>query len=304
VVRGVCVGFSAGYTLPNVERQRVKTLLKESIMWPLILLCAQLGTGAAGSPMAVLAQVLPQPHGEELVLVAHRGGVVGPESPEGSAAAIRAAAAAGYHMVELDVQPTRDQQPFVFHDRELEKAFGISGAFSELEAEAVRELRFVGNGEAPLSLQEALALCRALKLGVMLDIKRGESPLFFEEIQNALRETEYFGRVLCINRAPAVLEHLDGAVLFRVDDSAPGAAPEGVFWFGLPENLPDERVEELKNAGILLLPAINTFRYSAATHEADAAADIRRLRRAGVHGFQIDSVYQELFWPPRAATGS
>jgi glycerophosphoryl diester phosphodiesterase len=50
------------------------------------------------------------------LVIAHRGGVVGPGTPECSLAAIRLAAEQGYDMVEFDVQETADGVPVVFHD--------------------------------------------------------------------------------------------------------------------------------------------------------------------------------------------
>ena len=49
------------------------------------------------------------------LLVAHRGGVITPDAPENSLAAIRLAAEQGYDMVELDVREAKDQEPVLFH---------------------------------------------------------------------------------------------------------------------------------------------------------------------------------------------
>lgn len=51
------------------------------------------------------------------LLVAHRGGAVGPGTPENSPAAMRLAAVHGYDLVELDVRQTKDGELFVFHGR-------------------------------------------------------------------------------------------------------------------------------------------------------------------------------------------
>ncbi len=68
------------------------------------------------------------------------------------------------------------------------------------------------------------------------------------------------------------------------------------FWFGLPEELPDAVVPALQQAGALVFPAINIHRYPRHAYDALARADIDRLHRAGVDGFQIDSVYGTFFW--------
>ena len=50
------------------------------------------------------------------LLVAHRGGVIAPEAPEDSLAAICLAGSRGYDMVELDVTRPKDDEPVLFHD--------------------------------------------------------------------------------------------------------------------------------------------------------------------------------------------
>jgi glycerophosphoryl diester phosphodiesterase len=65
--------------------------------------------------------------GRRPILIAHRGGVVSPRSPECSLTAMRLAAETGYDMVELDVQKSSDGVPIVLHDRTLAKACGKNG---------------------------------------------------------------------------------------------------------------------------------------------------------------------------------
>ena len=64
------------------------------------------------------------------------------------------------------------------------------------------------------------------------------------------------------------------------------------FWFAAAGELETEHVGSYKDARALsLLPAINTFRYPSHAHRQTAEEDIVRLSRAGVYGFQIDSVF-------------
>ena len=54
-----------------------------------------------------------------MLIIAHRGAST--VAPESTAAAIRAAVAAGVHMIELDVQMTRDGRLVLFHDARLDR---------------------------------------------------------------------------------------------------------------------------------------------------------------------------------------
>ena len=64
-----------------------------------------------------------------LLVIAHRG--ASGTCPENTLAAFRRAAALGAHMVELDVQLTRDGEVVVMHDWTLERTTDGSGAVAE-----------------------------------------------------------------------------------------------------------------------------------------------------------------------------
>lgn len=64
---------------------------------------------------------------------------IGAGRPENSIEAVRAAIEAGYG-IEIDVQPSADGVPMVFHDYELERLTGRAGRTTELSAEALGRL--------------------------------------------------------------------------------------------------------------------------------------------------------------------
>ncbi|MDH3197883.1 MAG: glycerophosphodiester phosphodiesterase family protein [Candidatus Krumholzibacteria bacterium] len=89
--------------------------------------------------------------------VAHRGlhdaarGV-----PENSLAAFDAAVAGGY-AIELDVRATRDGRAVVFHDAELRRMTGRTGAVDEASSDDVAGLRLRGTDEGVPLLTDVLA---------------------------------------------------------------------------------------------------------------------------------------------------
>ena len=231
------------------------------------------------------------------LLIAHRGGVVTDGVPECSLAAIRAASKAGYDLVELDIRESSDHEPIVFHDRNLTEACGVDGSVAELTGAELAEITYLKNGETISHLKDALSLCAQERMGVMLDIKGGQSTAFFNQIVDLLERFGLTSATLCINGARAVRENLGGRIMLTAGANTADAADggPGSFWFGLASNLTAERTQELKSAGVLVIPAVNTFRYEASTHREDARADITRLLGAEVDGFQIDSIYQGYF---------
>ena len=89
--------------------------------------------------------------------------------PENSLAAVRAAVAVGYG-IEIDVQPSSDGVPMVFHDDDLERMTGIKGLIRERTAAELAELRLAGTGEKIPTLDEVLnAVSRRVPL--LIEIK-------------------------------------------------------------------------------------------------------------------------------------
>ncbi|MBT3603659.1 MAG: glycerophosphodiester phosphodiesterase family protein [Candidatus Latescibacteria bacterium] len=239
-------------------------------------------------------------------LIAHRGGVIAPNAPEGSLAAIRLAAEHGYRMAELDAQETKNGEPVVFHDRTLTRSCGMDTEIRDLTSDEARAIVYRASDQHIATLDEALALCSSLNLWVMLDIKTFDNPpnseQFFQRISDLLQVHNLTRTTVTISGHHLTQKHLVGKVLFRVTNEEFKKVQDGAsvplnhkFWFGLPEALPSEMVSKLQQNGALVMPAINTFRYPAHADRELAHQDIERLLNAGVDGFQIDSIYEDLF---------
>ena len=240
------------------------------------------------------------------LIVAHKGGVVTPDAPENSLAAIRLAADHRYDMVEIDVQEAKDGEPVVFHDWNLLRNCGIDVAIRDLTHDEVRAILYRASDQHIPTLAEALALCRSLDLGVQLDLKFPEEPppsvSFLQRVGELLETYQLRSASVTISTHLLVLRYLEGQIMFQVShDEVPRvtrgeAIPLlGQYWFGLPEELPSEAVEPLQRNGAIVMPAINGFRYPAHAHFELARQDAERLLSAGVDGFQIDSMYEEFF---------
>lgn len=246
-----------------------------------------------------------QVHSRRPLLIAHRGGVITPATPENSLAAIRLAARHGYDMVELDIQQARDEEPVMFHNWQgtLLTAYGVDETVENLTSDALSTIRHRASGEPIATLSQGLALCRSLDLGVMLDIKApgNRSEGFFENIGRQFRERGLEGAVLTWNH-PLEQKYLADTAMFpisdenlmRVTDGHP-ASLDGHYWFGRPHGLSRKLVQKIRLNGGLVIAAINTFQYSPHAHRELARHDVGRLLAAGVDGFQVDSIYEDLF---------
>lgn len=236
------------------------------------------------------------------LLIAHRGGVVTPQVPECSLAAIREAARHGYDMIELDVRETKDGAPMIFHDATLLGATGQPGKIGDRTEAEARAIRYRKNDQPIATLGEGLALCRALHLGVMLDLKDPPHAGLLRKIAALVRQHGLEKSTVTISGHALVRTELSDVSLVPVTADelralAAGDTPSlaGRYWFGIPPSIHFEQIPRLQRAGALVFPAINTFRYESDPDRAQARAHVKALTELGVEGFQIDSAYQDFF---------
>lgn len=100
--------------------------------------------------------------------ISHRG-LHWPGVPENSLAAVRAAVAAGYG-VEVDVQPSADGVPMVFHDYDLARLTGETGQIRARTADELGRLRLLRTTE-PIPTLEAVMEVVGLRVPLLLEIK-------------------------------------------------------------------------------------------------------------------------------------
>lgn len=115
-------------------------------------------------------------------LIAHRG--LSAHAPENTLAAVRAAHAAGFDWVELDVQLLGDGTPVIWHDAGVRRCSDGRGRLAELDLVRARRLdagSWFGDafrGERMATLDEMLTLLEEFEMGVNLELKvnRGRDP--------------------------------------------------------------------------------------------------------------------------------
>ncbi|NAZ53971.1 glycerophosphoryl diester phosphodiesterase [Vibrio toranzoniae] len=109
------------------------------------------------------------------IIVGHRG--VAGTHPENTKASIEQAAKLGLKWIEVDIQPTQDDQLVVCHDHTLERCSDGKGRVDEHTLAELRQLDFGSwkseqfAGEKILTLEELLALVEQHSLSVNLEIK-------------------------------------------------------------------------------------------------------------------------------------
>ncbi|HOZ47326.1 MAG TPA: glycerophosphodiester phosphodiesterase family protein [Candidatus Hydrogenedentes bacterium] len=240
-------------------------------------------------------------------LVAHRGGVIGPDAPENSMLAIQRAAEHGYAMVELDVMEAADGEPVLMHDA-LFISCGVRKRVCDLTSEELTGLRYRASDEHLVTFADAVAACADLGLGMMLDKLRRDSdsdpdmsPRCMERVKSLIVGAGLESSTVAIVDTPRLRAHLEDVMVFRMRPSdyeqvlAKGTIPKDRFWFGWAADISEEGIIALHESGAFAIVSINTFHYPPHAPYIIACEDIDRLLAAGMDGFQIDSVYEAHF---------
>lgn len=150
--------------------------------------------------------------------IAHRGlygAAVGDGAPENSLGAARNAIAKGF-AIELDLQPSADGEPMVFHDAALDRLTDGDGRIWERSVAELSELRLNGRAGEPIP-----------SFAQFLDLVAGRAMLFVElkgDAPDAANDA-------VLERAAALLRTYDGPAAFmsfdrRLVEAARRAAPE------------------------------------------------------------------------------
>jgi glycerophosphoryl diester phosphodiesterase len=240
------------------------------------------------------------------ILVAHRGGVITPNSPENSLAAIRFSGDNAYDMVELDVVEAKDNKPVLFHGPKghLGRDCGVDAYVHDLPSEELVKICYRESNQHIATLADSLELCYELSLGAMLDIKNyghQYSEQFFAQIADLLKKNKLCNASLSFSQDPLAHKYLGDVLMLAVSEeernrlsNSQGKPLENRWWFGLPEQATTQTVTELQKRRVLVIIAINRFRYPSHAGRVLAERDVQRLIEIGVDGLQIDSIYYQI----------
>jgi glycerophosphoryl diester phosphodiesterase len=239
------------------------------------------------------------------LLIAHRG-AVGPGVPENTLVALRAAAAPGYDLVEIDVEVTADGVPVLFHhDRggTMWVSCGIGASVRELMLSELSTVRYRASDHGLPTLEEALAVCTQERLGVVLDLKVSPAPqAYLEEIARLLDRYGLANSTLLLSEDPAaqvVLVERFIPIASRTNRqrviTGEAGKLSGQFWPAFADRLQAEEVVALRSSGAIVLATVSARLYPRHAHRVLAHSDIVLLRDAGVYAFLIDHEYRDLF---------
>jgi hypothetical protein len=236
-------------------------------------------------------------------LIAHRGGVVDRLEEENTLEAIDRAAEAGYYGVEIDVRRTKDGAVVLNHHPYFGDPVREHGIISDMTAEELASLAARLRRPVPPTIEEAAERCGG-RLSVMLEVKEETPPAdYFGRIVTALERHRLFESLLVIGSA-AGLECFGacGALTcirireFR-ERASEGTLPpsDERFLFAHGNELVARDCRIAADAGMLVVPSVNTFHYRTEAPMDGARRDCESLIAEGITRFQIDSCFEAFF---------
>jgi len=107
---------------------------------------------------------------------------------ENSLSAARAAVEAGY-AIEVDLHPSNDGVPMVFHDDQLDRLTDMKGAFRAHKADDLGQIHLGGTADTVPTLNQLLELVDG-EVGLVLELKgiAGEDAGFVQAVLNTLKD--------------------------------------------------------------------------------------------------------------------
>jgi len=238
---------------------------------------------------------------KQLMLIAHRGGVVDSTYTENGISALGKAAADGYKMIETDMRVTKDGILVVNHDADLKRYYGLDKKVADLKWQEISKLKSKLDGNTPLRLEDVLRFCYEHHMGVMLDNKiAGLDTTLFNSLVSLLDRYHLRDTALMIGTDEST-EFFTGKIKLscsrrQLEENMqkPGYSAMHYFLFERPAKLLKEDIEWAGNHKITTIAAINKYHYKQSSDiSEEVAKDCSRMLEWGVKNFQIDSEFKK-----------
>jgi len=171
--------------------------------------------------------------------------------PSNTIASAKEALAQGADLVELDVQFTADRRLAVFHDKSLEKRFGVDAGCGELSSEAFLALRDVCNPIYPSHLLDHFFQCGIAPILIHHPMKVSEAVIdLVEQYGYADRVVLGVGDPDAVRYAKSRLPGTEVLGFIRDPSMIEEAVAEGASYIRLWERwLTEENVRRVKESG-------------------------------------------------------
>ena len=248
--------------------------------------------------------------GKQLILIAHRGGVVDQERSENSLKAMEEAVRRGYTHVEVDARCTKDGHVVCFHERNMKDQAGIDADITDLTLAEVGKIILTRSKEHIPTFDEYCARCKG-RINLMVDIKGVDDrwlEQYTREIDEALQRHGLLANTLFIvnlfpieNQEKVVAWFLGRAKiswrasLLRTQILKPYVPDLAKynFVFNSPADFTRDEIIGFHQMGLKIIASVNVDHYRGKPIDPmkKGVEDIEKMLDWGVDGLQIDSCY-------------
>ena len=198
--------------------------------------------------------------GQRLLVGGHRGHLS--NTRENTIANFEEVLLAGVEYIEIDVQLSKDQQPVIFHDRNLDDRTPLSGNvrdYTVAEMKAAFDL---------CTLEEAMYWCKTKKMYMLLEIKghdlvgKTEKEIWAQRIADCLKRYQFEHQCILLGIDQSILKQIkqsvpevEIALIVPQSPADPVAYLKEVkasIYLSFIEDMNEELVKELHKADIIV----------------------------------------------------
>lgn len=145
-------------------------------------------------------------------ITAHRGSTS--ISPENTLPAMIGAIAQDVDYIEIDVQLSKDNVPFLLHDSSFKRTAGVSKRPWELNYEEIAEINVGAYKNAPIpisapTLEEVIQICQLTDVKLNIELKNyGHSQSLVSSVVRVLREYDFLNRCVITSNYTSLLKEV------------------------------------------------------------------------------------------------
>jgi ribose transport system substrate-binding protein len=315
----ITVGFDAGKEavqavkdgrLNAVVAQNPYNMGKQAFLTALKIVNGEELTGRidTGTELIEQSSVAQGSSRKELMIIAHRGGVVDEQRSENSFRALEEAIRRGYTHVEIDARITADGHVVCFHNDELMEETGIQGKISELPRDSLTQIVLTKSKETIPTFEEYCSRTSG-RIGLMVDLKGCKDAYidqYAQEIEAGLRKYGLLkDALILINKQPKnnqakIVEHFKGKAkvswrksLLETQEAVGNVQDfaEKFYVFNHGADFTAEDVKGFQQLGLKVIVSINTGHYGTGDPQQQGEQHVQQMLEFGVDGLQIDSCY-------------
>jgi hypothetical protein len=245
-----------------------------------------------------------------MIKIAHRGYING-DHPKNSLSALGKAIELGYDMIEIDIRETKDKEIILNHDEDLMRLFKIEAKVKDLVLNELKKFKFSNLIDKILSFEDCLKLCQD-KVGLLIEVKdKVYSESYLKNIYQALVKWKMVEQVIIYPPRGDLIDFYLGKVrvglnyeqFFKIKGEE--GLVDKVVVLEMPDRWDKNTIEDIHRQNSITLTTVKqTYfdrKFSTGDHLKLAWQTIDELKKLGIDGINIDSIYHDFLFETKSS---